>query len=197
MSKFWSYLKSQSIGWWISTSLLLGIVTLIAVPSWRNGIIVWINKQRLGDPNLQTPDTKQVLKDDVYTYRYELKDGSTHVLEEHKGEVMFINVWATWCTHCIAEFSSIEDLYDDYKNKVAFILYSYEERGIIQNFVNKYDYNLPICIPAKDNTFNMRASAYPTTYIVDKEGVIRATHKGAADWNSDEVRNLLDKLINE
>lgn len=197
MSKFWSYLKSQTITWWISTTLFLGIVTLIAVPSWRNGIIVWINKQRLGEPNLAAPDTKQVLIDDAYTFKYELKDGSQHTLEDYRGEVLFINVWATWCTHCIAEFSSIEDLYGDYKNKVQFILYSYEERGVIQNFINKYDYNLPICVPTEDNTFSMRADAYPTTYIVDKEGVIRATHKGAADWNGQEVRDLLDKLVSE
>jgi len=43
-------------------------------------------------------------------------------LTSQKGKVIFINYWATWCAPCRAEMPSIQSLYNDYKDKIEFVL---------------------------------------------------------------------------
>ena len=45
-----------------------------------------------------------------------------------KGKGCFSNYWATWCPPCVAEFSAIDQLYQQYKNDVAFVLLSNEAK---------------------------------------------------------------------
>ncbi|WP_338039136.1 TlpA disulfide reductase family protein [Maribacter litopenaei] len=43
------------------------------------------------------------------------------------GEITFISYWATWCPPCIAELPSIDGLYQDYGDKISFLMISNED----------------------------------------------------------------------
>lgn len=118
-------------------------------------------------------------------------------LESLKGEVIFINYWATWCPPCIAEMPMIKSLYADYNDKIKFLFITDEDEAKINRFYTKNNYNFP--------TYNLKSklpeqinyTTLPTTYILDKNGKVALLEHGAANWNSGKIRKLLDDLIAE
>jgi thiol-disulfide isomerase/thioredoxin len=55
------------------------------------------------------------------------KEGNTKSLEEFKGKVIFMNMWATWCPPCIAEMPSIDQLHEEMGGEVAFVMLSLDK----------------------------------------------------------------------
>jgi thiol-disulfide isomerase/thioredoxin len=108
---------------------------------------------------------------------------------------VFINLWATWCPSCIAEFQNIQELYNDYRDKAVFLLVSDESPKNIKKFLDRKGYDIQIFNPLTNYPDDFNPRSIPRTYIIDKEGYIVVDKKGAANWNSDKVRNQLDKLL--
>src|SRR5690606_10019506 len=76
--------------------------------------------------------------------------GERVAMEELRGKVIFMNIWATWCPPCIAVMLGIKKLYKDIeKDKIAFVtLYVYQDfnKAVTSNnpnvFIPKHSYNL-------------------------------------------------------
>lgn len=117
--------------------------------------------------------------------------GNTHKLSDYKGKVVFLNFWATWCPPCVGEMPHIEELYKEYKSSdedviilgVAIPNIGREgSKEDITEFLNNKGYTFPVVF---DNTAEVieqyGISAFPTTYIIDKEGIIKGYIPGAMD----------------
>ena len=135
-------------------------------------------------PNLDTVD----MKGDVWS------------LSKQKGQVVFVNFWATWCAPCREEMPSMQQLYAKMpKDKFKMVaLYNRDKPELVKNFVTK----LGITIPILDDQQNILGERYgltglPETFIVDKKGVIREKFIGPKEWDSPEIVELLTKYINE
>ncbi len=118
-------------------------------------------------------------------------------LESLKGKVVFINYWATWCPPCIAEMPMINSLYADYKDKLVFLFITTDNKQKVERFYKKNDYNFPTYNQLSTSPKQIEVATIPTTFILDKEGKLALSEYGAANWNSDKIRMLLDKLIEE
>ncbi len=130
-----------------------------------------------------------------YEWRLERLDGSTVSLSAFQGKVVFINMWATWCGPCIRELSSIEALINSMAgSEVSFLLVSPEEARSVARFLRIHDYDLPVYLEAQEMPSAFGLKALPTTFIVDKVGRIVLRHRGAANWDLDSVRQLLQAL---
>ncbi|MBL4605042.1 MAG: TlpA family protein disulfide reductase [Flavobacteriaceae bacterium] len=132
-------------------------------------------------------------------YHWELTNhkGESYNLNEAKGKVVFINLWATWCPPCIAEMPSMQELYNDYQDKVLFLFVSNEGQNKVASFFKKKEYNLPSFYPESEIPKELYSKTIPATYIIDKRGTIVIDKSGAANWNGSSVRSLLDRLILE
>lgn len=135
-------------------------------------------------PNLDTVD----MKGDVWS------------LSKQKGQVVFVNFWATWCAPCREEMPSMQRLYAKMpKDKFKMVaLYNRDKPELVKNFVTK----LGITIPILDDEQNILGERYgltglPETFIVDKKGVIREKFIGPKEWDSPKIFDLLTKYINE
>ena len=195
MSKVSSYLKSKKPGWYVSNILLAAILSILIIPSWRQSFGVFFIQIFNGAPTLEA--TSIPIPEDAYLWELiDLQEAEWWSFSETKGEVVFINYWATWCGPCVAEMQSIQDLYDEYKDRVRFILISTEEPKKIKVFRDRYQYTLPF-----NSVINappvFQTNKYPTTYIVNKEGIIVSKQYGSHDWNSEKVHNFLDKILAE
>lgn len=124
-------------------------------------------------------------------------EGNDIDFKDVKRKVVFLNLWATWCPPCIAEFQGIQNLYDDYKDKVEFIMVSSESPKIIQKFLNNKGYQIPVFNPLTNYPNEFNARSIPRTYIIDKNGYVVVDKKGAANWNSAKIRRQLNKLLIE
>lgn len=173
--------------------LTVGFIGLMFIPSVRTPVMVFVQRLIAGNPSEIAKEKQQNVK----SFDWDLidLDGIHSNLIESKGEVILINLWATWCPPCIAEMPAIQDLYDDYKDKIDFYLISNEDSEIITNFMQEKGFNMPIYGALSHPPSIFDSNSLPTTYVVDKEGKVVVKEIGAKDWNSQKFRKLLDVLL--
>lgn len=133
---------------------------------------------------------------DAYDWKLQQHDGTVTVLKDHKNKVLFINFWATWCAPCVAELPSIQKLYNAYGERVEFFLVTEEKPDKVQNFLIKNNYQLPIYYNNTEKPDVFKSKTVPTTYIVDRKGKIVIAETGAANWNSEKTREMLEEFLN-
>ncbi len=145
--------------------------------------------------NLEIAPEKRLHLND---YHWELvnQNGETIDFNQYKGQVVLINNWATWCPPCVAEMPSLERLYSHYKNKVVFLFVA-DKPEKVKQFLIKNQLHIPVVFMQTDMPQLLQSSSIPTTFIIDKKGDIVVQKTGAADWNSGQVHDILDKLIKE
>lgn len=177
-----------------SDIIFLVIIMLLIIPQTRQPIQIALHSvlSKFGPSVIDKEDQKKV---SYASWKLRDLEGNELNYQDTKGKVVFVNLWATWCPPCIAEFQNIQDLYNDYGNDVLFLLVSDESPNTIQKFLNKKGYDIPIFNPLTNYPDNFNPRSIPRTYIIDKEGHIVVDKKGAANWNSDTIRKQLDELL--
>lgn len=132
-------------------------------------------------------------------YQWGLVDvkGQRVNFESFKDQVVVVNIWATWCPPCVAELPSFVELYGDYKDKVVFAFVANDDRDKVLQFLEKKGYQLPVYFQTTPTPKELVSKSIPATYVISKSGKIVVDEKGAADWNSQKTRELLDRLILE
>ncbi|MCB0477905.1 MAG: TlpA family protein disulfide reductase [Crocinitomicaceae bacterium] len=195
MNRIKSYFKGRSIGWYITNTLFALIIVTLLIPSWRQAFTVFWLRLWQGSPALEAQSIE--IPEDTYLWEtLNLKEAKWVKFENTKGKVVFLNIWATWCGPCVAEMKSIQDLYNDYGDRVVFLLLSSERPRKINSFKEAKGYDLPFhTIVNLPNVFH--TTTFPTTFIIDKSGKIVVKEFGSHDWNADTVRDFLDKLLEE
>lgn len=123
------------------------------------------------------------------------KEGNTISLKELKSKVIFMNIWATWCPPCIAEMPSIDKLYEEMGDEVVFIMLSRDKDfNKAKAFDKRKGYDLPIYTQGSRLPSMYQSSDIPTTYVIDAGGNLVLTHKGMADYNTQEFKEFLHSL---
>ena len=131
-----------------------------------------------------------------YSLKFVTLDGEQKSLDDFKGSVVFLNIWATWCPPCLEEMPSIQKLYDSVNQiGINFILLTPEKEEIIKNYLNKEGYTFDVYLLKDELPKVFYSGQVPTTYIIDKEGNIILTHIGYAIWDDESVVKFLEKLI--
>jgi peroxiredoxin len=123
-------------------------------------------------------------------------------LADYRGQVVMINVWATWCLPCRVEMPSIEALHKTYGPKgLKIVAVSIDDPGTdpgIRAFAKQYGLTFEILHDPKGEITDLYdITGYPETFIVGKDGLIRKKLMSATDWNSPEARALVDRLLTE
>ncbi|HMC00190.1 MAG TPA: TlpA disulfide reductase family protein [Flavobacteriaceae bacterium] len=174
--------------------IFLIVIALLLIPQTRHPIQIVLHKGlALFSPSVINENESEVLND----FDWKLRDisGTKINLKDYKGQVIFLNLWATWCPPCIAEMPSVQALYNDYNDKIVFFLVTDEETEIIEKFLEKNGYDFNIQQPLSESPELLKSSSIPRTFLIDKEGNILINKSGAANWNSEKVRNTIDDLI--
>ena len=135
---------------------------------------------------------------------FALKDlnGRLVTLDDLRGKVVFLNVWATWCGPCREEMPSIETLYDEFKgNKDLVILaVSQDTEGLaaVEPYVEKNGYHFEVLLDPQNKVGeSYDVGGVPETFIIDRDGRIVAHHMGAFDWSSADFRAALRELLDQ
>ena len=133
---------------------------------------------------------------------FTLKDisGNYHTLSKYKGNVVLLNFWASWCPPCVHEMPSMSKLKDGLKDKSFDILAVNlgETPNQMSNFLQKHPVNFTILLdPLKNLAKEWKVFAFPTSYIIDKKGKIRYSVAGGFDWDTAEVKEIINQLESE
>jgi len=179
----------------VSNMVFVVVIVLFIIPQTRQPLQVFLHKGlALISPSEISVDKQEVLS----SYKdWNLMDsnGNRFDFQEAEGRVVFINFWATWCPPCIAEMPSIDNLYKDYNDRVVFLLVSNEELKTITDFQREKGYSFKFHQQLTQAPKALQTSSIPKTYIIDKKGHIVMDKTGAANWDSDSVRQVLDALL--
>jgi peroxiredoxin len=80
---------------------------------------------------------------------------------------------------------------------VNFYFVSDEQPATLQKFLTKKDYTLPVFTEQSTAPALLQSSVLPSTFVISKKGKIAMHSTGAEKWNSNNVHQLLDKLLTE
>ncbi len=126
-------------------------------------------------------------------------DGTTLNLSSLKGKVILVNFWATWCGPCLAEMPSLNALYAKFKRSdVEVIAISIDEKkDTITSFLKKFSFDFPIVHDPELNIANSyKVFAYPTTFLIDKNGILQKKYIGEQDWIKEEIILEIKTFLN-
>ena len=119
-------------------------------------------------------------------------EGNAFDLDKQKGNVVILNIWATWCKPCIAEFESLEKVKEKFQDRnIKIIAVSNEDLKLINEFLDKRKYNLKF-IKLNGDLSYFNAYSLPTTIVFDKNGEEAFRLTGGVDFNTN---NFINKII--
>lgn len=118
-------------------------------------------------------------------------------MEQFRGKVIFLNIWATWCPPCIAEMPGINNLYNDIKEEgdVVFLMLSVDDNfEKAKRFKEKKDFDFEVYQAAGGIPQMYHSQSIPTTYVINAKGELALTHTGMADYHTPEFKEFLQTL---
>lgn len=128
-------------------------------------------------------------------FTLERLNGETFHLSDHRGSVVVINFWATWCPPCRDEIPEFVELQNEMEGDVLFVGVSLDEGdpGKVRAFVEKLDVNYPVGIDDGKVVEKFGPiPGLPTTFVVDREGNARLQALGKLTVT--DLRPVLETL---
>jgi peroxiredoxin len=139
-----------------------------------------------GQPNINDYAEKSrpilVPSSDAPAPAFELADisGRSISLDAYRGKVVLLNFWATWCGPCRLEMPAFQSRYENYDDELAVIAVNNgEDPKIVQTFIDELGLTFDVLLDPQTEVQRIyQVSGFPTTFIIDAEGIIRARHIG-------------------
>lgn len=122
-------------------------------------------------------------------------EGETVRLSDYHGERILLNFWATWCPPCRAEIPDMQKLYDEEDVVVLAVNMTTSETSVaaVSEFVSEFHMTFPVLLDDKGTVMNAyHIQVYPTTYMIDSNGVIQFISLGA--MNHSQMLQLLEGM---
>jgi cytochrome c biogenesis protein CcmG/thiol:disulfide interchange protein DsbE len=154
---------------------------------------------RLGDSvgpgDLAPPLTRSAVPDIAVTDLH----GKSWKLADHRGQVVLLNFWATWCPPCREETPGLVRLGNAYaQNGLAILGVSLDEDGapdVVREFVTRFRIPYPVALPGEHFALANAVQSLPTTLLIDKRGRLAKVYRGAASEST--FRTDVDSLLRE
>lgn len=117
-------------------------------------------------------------------------------MEQFRGKVIFINLWATWCPPCIAEMPGINKLYNKVQGEdVVFLMISLDKDfNKAKRFNEKKGFDFEVYQVNGGIPEMYYSQSIPTTFIINANGELALTHTGMADYDTAEFQEYLESL---
>lgn len=182
--------KAGDIFFWL-------LLVLLIIPGPRKVISTSINKVFLNikNPGFDSENKQRQLGDQDYNWMLARNANEAYSFRELQGKVLFLNFWATWCPPCVAELPEIQRAYDKHGDRVTFVLLTDQDPGVVEAFMAKHGYDLPVYYVATAVPEIFAHRGIPTTYIISKEGKIVSSKTGAANWDSKATDMMFESLL--
>jgi peroxiredoxin len=131
-----------------------------------------------------------------------LVEPRTKTLADYRGDVVLLNIWATWCAPCRVEMPSMQKLHESFAERgLRVVAVSVDDPGMedaIREFAKDYGLTFEIL---HDATGAIKAryhtTGLPESAVISRDGTIRKRVAGADDWNSTANRALVERLLRE
>lgn len=169
------------------------VVTLALVAL---GFVVWSRR-----PSHQPLDVGM----DAPAFAARTLAGDTASLADYRGQVVLLNVWATWCRPCVKEMPALQALYDKLSGDgFSVVAVSVDNLALsfgdpleaVRGFVKEHGITFPILLDPEyriESTYQI--AGLPMSYLLDREGTIRGKYLGPRGWDEPEFEAKIRKLL--
>jgi peroxiredoxin len=165
-------------------------------------VVAWTSRSRL------RPVTEGVR---APRFAAQALDGGAVRLDDYRGSVVLVNIWATWCAPCRTEMPSLQKLYDEFAGDGFEVLaVSVDARpgerdsggragradGELARFAEDLGLTFPILRePTGSIELSYQTWGVPESFLIDRDGVIRKRVPGATVWDHPRYRDLIRELL--
>ena len=170
---------------------LIGVVLLI--------IFAWVNPNRVQPVTVGTVAPEFEVND---------LDGGLARLSDHRGEVVLVNIWATWCLPCRIEMPSMEHLYQEIgEDGFEIMAVSIDAElggfdlagrpgGDIQVFADSLGLTFPMLHDPSGAIERLyRTTGVPETFLIGRDGIIYKKVAGGTEWDAPQHKELIQRLL--
>ena len=180
---------------WFYANIALAIVLIIA----GIGILFWMGNQS-SSKNVAnaSPQSAGQIKQPAPNFNLLSPTGETITLSDYKGQVVLVNLWATWCPPCKAEMPDINAFYEAHKDEgfVVLAVNSQEDAATVDAFIQTKGFSFPVALDTRGEVMNLyQAPGLPTTYIIDRNGAIQHIQTGAI--TKQQLEAIIEPLLAE
>lgn len=127
------------------------------------------------------------------------EQGEQVTLSQYRGQPVFINFWASWCPPCKEEMPYIQEAYEKYGDEVVFLGINVTPGDSRENaikFMDSNNYEMPILFDLDGNVTNTyRSISIPTSFFIDKNGVIKAKYVGP--MNYEQIEDFIQETLED
>src|ERR1700733_10513941 len=123
--------------------------------------------------------------------------GKSQRLGDHKGEVVLVNIWATWCEPCRNEMPKLDQLYRDRKDK-GLMVFGISDEDVLtqQKFVHQIPVTYPLLtLKGKVPTLYRNVAQYPAIFLIDRKGQLQSAPVSGQPF--EKTQSVVNSLLNE
>ncbi|MBN8228322.1 TlpA family protein disulfide reductase [Corallococcus macrosporus] len=128
-------------------------------------------------------------------------DNTPYDLKSDRGQVVLLDVWATWCEPCKDALPMYAQLQKEYGTRgfKAYALNVDEDVRAIPTFLEEAKVEVPILLDANALVAErlLKVRLMPTTFLIDRKGVIRHVHEGFAEEFLQQFQTEIEQLLAE
>ena len=170
---------------------LLGVVLLI--------VTAWLNQDRVQPVTAGTVAPEFEVND---------LDGGLARLSDQKGEVVLMNIWATWCGPCRVEMPSMERLYQEIQEdgfeimavSIDAALGRFDQAGRPGGDIEVFADSLGLTFamlhdPSGGIQRLYRTTGVPETFLIGRDGIIYKKVSGGTEWDAPQHKELIQRLL--
>jgi thiol-disulfide isomerase/thioredoxin len=121
-------------------------------------------------------------------------------LSEYKGKVVYVDFWASWCGPCAKSFPFLNEMNQQFKDRgLQIVGVNLDENADdAKAFLAKYPAGFTVAADAGNQCArDFDVKAMPSSYIIDRQGVVHHVHLGFRPGEAREVRMLVEKLLGD
>ncbi|HEX9161749.1 MAG TPA: TlpA disulfide reductase family protein [Thermoanaerobaculia bacterium] len=174
-----------------TTSKVLVLVALLALAACR--------REHRAQPKVQANAEKAGAQ--TLTYESQWLDGSKFDLAREKGNVVLLNVWATWCGPCRFEIPELDKLHAQYASRGFKVIgVSIDEGGAsdVKPFLKDQKVSYPIAVDPEGKLATMlKTTVIPTSVLIDRGGKIVWKHFGIVSTGDESLTKALEAALGQ
>ncbi|MGJ3240227.1 MAG: TlpA family protein disulfide reductase [Anaerolineae bacterium] len=162
-------------------SLMLAIVVVVAVL----GVQLFRQNQVQPVPGERAPQFE------VVSY-----DGDTYTLNDLRGQIVIVNMWASWCGPCHEEADDLQQIHEDYASEGVLMLgvnwLDIDSEAL--DFIDYYGITYPNAPDMGERVYNaFNVQGMPETFVIGRDGIVRATFLGGTNYEA--LASAIDEIL--
>ena len=128
------------------------------------------------------------------------EQGAPVRLSTFKGKIVLVDFWASWCVPCKTSFPALDVLYREFEPRglVVLAVNLDERRKDADGFLSAHPHTMPVLFdPNGGAPTAFGVKGMPTSFLIDRAGIVRFTHMGYTATIGQQYRREIDQLISE